>query len=383
MFKSFIKFGVLILGLLAQNTWADFSQCGKSTEEELNSFRTGKNFTQLAADYIKECASHSALVDEMTVSLERISIAEDNAIRARQVRETLSLLITKLNARTTPIGNVNSDALEAVRRGLECEQLAVTSQAALDQAQCEDNLHSEDGTVSLQAWQAEARRPIFKSAFTDPFGALAGGCGGKKFGEDTACDDAFVKGFLPILEYQSFMHVKVTPAANDKRVQEIAAGYSSSHEQWKSYLSDTGFQYPWELTYNRARRGGFKEIATLKPAPTSRYILLHPTVAIAHSDESPDGEQVRVMGVLKVYGYKWWSYKGDRASNVWGISGTLNVADMPDVDDEGYGVMLEYNQYALGWSDHGGDNVISLSIDLGELWADQPDTLQGWLDKIE
>lgn len=68
---------------------------------------------------------------------------------------------------------------------------------------------------------------------------------------------------------------------------------------------------------------------------------------------------------------------------MFGLSATAVAADVPGVNDVGYGVMVEYNQFALGWSSHGGDNVISVSVDLGALLSDRPDTLQGWLEKLD
>ena len=58
-------------------------------------------------------------------------------------------------------------------------------------------------------------------------------------------------------------------------------------------------------------------------------------------------------------------------------------ADIPDVDDSGIGLMLEYNNLSVGYSWHGSDGVVTLNIDLAKVLADRPDSIEGWLEKLE
>jgi hypothetical protein len=323
------------------------------------------------------------LLAEGQLFLDRIRAADDAAARRAAVRQAVVLLESQSQEATSTTGAINASALAAMRHELACERHALESQAALDRANCENNVESSDGTVMLQKWWPRAAEgPVFDASFVTPFFAAHDECRGSQPAPGSACDQAFNSEFLPVLEFQSVMHAQVRPAANKKPADRITADYSALHKRWKSYLSDTGFQYPWELTLNRAQRGGFEEIARREDAPTSRFVVAHPTLAVAYSDASPDGSQTRLMGVLKMVGYKWWKYSGTRAKSVWGISATATLADLPEVRDAGLGIMLEYDQFAIGWSSHGGDSVISLSLDLGALITG-PDSIEGWLSKLD
>jgi hypothetical protein len=358
---------------------ADFASCGTS-EDELNQFRSNKNYIQLAAAYVNDCATHSQLLGEGQVFLSRIRSADD-ANRANAVRQTTVFLISRFDEEFGDSNCVNATAKAEMRKGLECTRLSMesVSEEMLGKASC-DLYPSEDGTVSIDHWRPIAEQgPVFTEAFVVPFGD----CANRMAGSDPDCQKAFEKNFLPILEYQSIMHSQVRPIANQESAEKVVAYYSASHERWKSYLADTGFQYPWELTFNRWKRGGFEEIARREEAPTSRFIVAHPTVAIAYSEASPDGDQMRLMGVLKLVGYKWWKFSSNRAMNVWGISATATLADLLGVSDGGYGVMVEYNQFALGWSSHRGDAVVFVSVDLATFLRNRPDTIDGWLKMLE
>jgi hypothetical protein len=373
--------GAALYLVLSANAFADFSSCGK-TSDQLVSFRDRDGYIELAAAYTEECAGQSLLLGEGQVFLDRIRGAEDAASRRTAVRQAVLLLESQLNDETLSGGEANSTALAVMRKELECERYALESQEALRRADCENNLESRDGTVMLQKWWPRAGEgPVFEESFVVPFFAAHEECRGMDPTPGSACDRVFDREFLPVLEFQSVMHSQVRPAANQKPAEVIAADYSALHERWKSYLSDTGFQYPWELTLNRKFRGGFEEVARREDAPTSRYIVAHPTLAVAYSDASPDGSQTRLMGVVKIVGYKWWKYSGRRAKNVWGISATATLADLPEVNDTGIGIMVEYDQFAIGWSSHGGDSVVSLSLDLGAVLRG-PDSLEGWLSKL-
>ncbi|PLW67753.1 hypothetical protein [Pseudohalioglobus lutimaris] len=369
--------------LAAPSVHADFSNCGMPGQSFLASMN-GKSYFELAAAYVDSCANESKLFQEGQVWIKRVRSADDNN-RNERVRQSLQLTQKQFEEQFDREVNVSQSAKSAMESSLRCEIAGTRSDEAIRAENCDTDYFEYDpiGTISNPNWKPlKDTSYVFDNAFILPFLQESNGCSTKTVG-DTDCDEMFQEEFLPVLEYQSVVYKQLVPAANNQPAEEIETNYASSHKKWKSYLSDTGFQYPWELAFNRWKRGGIQEIAQREEAPTSRYIIAHPSVALAYSDESPDGDKVQAVAVMKVLGYKWWQFNGDKAENVWGVSAVAAIGDFAEVDDDGYGLMFEYNKFALAWTDHGGESVFSLSVDLVSLLVEKPDSLEGWLAKLD
>lgn len=354
---------------------AEFSDC------DVSSAMSG-NFTQLAEHYIRHCVANSEQAESFKLHIDRIQSRRGDA-RVSAVIDGLRAM----EASTEELTNASRAGAEDFRRAVRCDiqQLGNQADAALD---CPG---TSQGLAALfeQKWEPEriegASGIVFESSIVQPLLAAEGRCAAVDASDEGQCRETFNQQFLPILELHSIMHNQLVPASNDKAAAEVSRHYSVAHQQWKSYLSDTGFQYPWELTINKWRHGGFNEVARHKSAPKSRWIVMHPTAGIYYSDELVDGSDADLIAILKVIGYKHWSFDNEtnKPKKVLGISLTSTAADLEGVDDLGVGVLLEYNQFSVGYSKHGSTGVYMLNIDLANVLSNKPESLPEWLEMLE
>lgn len=362
-------------GLLPMPAQAEFADCDTSSAAD-------GNFAQLAEYYIRNCVAHSAKAEDIKLHIDRIQARRD----AAQVSAVIDGL-RAVESSAKDLADVNPAGIGDFVRALRCDmrQLGADIDGALD---CPG---TSPGVKALfeQKWEPEridgASGIVFDSSIVQPLLGTPGRCAAATVSDGGECLRTFNDEFLPIVELHSIVHSQLVPASNDKAAEGVARHYSATHQQWKNYLSDTGFQYPWELTFNKIWHGGFNEVARNRPAPTSRLVALHPTAGIYYSTELADGNDADLIAILKLIGIKRWSF--DQTSNkprhVWGASLTSTAADLEGIDDVGVGILLEYNQFSLGYSKHGGTGIYMLNVDLASVLSNKPDSLPGWLELLE
>ena len=366
---------IAVGGFSTMPAQAEFADCDTSSA-------ASGNFAQLAEYYIRNCVSHSANAEAVKLHIDRIQARRD----AAQVSAVIDGL-RAIESLAEGLADVNPAGIGDFARALRCDirQLGGDVDGVLD---CPG---TSPGVNALfeQKWEPEridgASGIVFESSIVQPLLATEGRCAAATVSDGGQCLLTFNNEFLPIVELHSIMHSQLVPASNDKAAEGIARHYSVTHQRWKNYLSDTGFQYPWELTFNKMLHGGFNEVARNRPAPTSRLVALHPTAGIYYSTELADGNDADLIAILKLIGIKRWSF--DQATNrprhVWGASLTSTAADLEGIDDVGIGILLEYNQFSLGYSKHGGTGIFMLNVDLASVLSNKPDSLPGWLALLE
>lgn len=374
-FRTVLILLFLVASLLCEAPRAEFSDCKTGIPDD-------KNYTQLAAYYIENCAGSGSKAEVMKLFVERIGArrGEQRVEAVVDALEAMSMLVEQLQ---TSAGGVDATAAAEFRRALDCDVAQLTGQTTSEEL-C-PAVTDGDSALSKQKW-APARRAgaVFQSSFVDPMLSTADRCAAASVNASSLCQGIFEQRFLPILELHSLMSSQVVPASNSEPAKQVAQHYAVSHERWKNYLSDTGFQYTWELTMNKAVHGGFQEIARSRDAPTSRLIAFHPTVGIFYSSDVADGNDTDLIGIFKLIGFKRWSYDSQnyKPKNVWGLSLVSTFADIPQINDTGLGLLLEYNQISAGYSKHGGAGVFMISIDLASVLSNRPDSLPEWLDLL-
>ena len=364
--------------LASSESFAQFASCEKN-EEELAEWKSGKGYSELAGAYIQECAQSSDMLADFRIFIERVNAAKAED-RPELVAQTLRFIMTSLEE-LAPSRNINQTSATALRKALQCDLDSFGNN--LDEDLCENNFPEKNGAIPVDKWRPRLMfGPVYEAAFANPLRQHSESCLAEKVSDGSDCDKAFTT-LLPTLELISLMHTQVVPASNALSTKRIVQEYSNAHLRWKNYLSDTGLQYPWELTFNSWIKGGFEEIARKKEAPTSRYIVFHPTVGTAYADDLPDGNQVNAVGIIKLFGYKRWKYSANKPKNVLGISVTSTFADLEGIDDKGLGILLEYNDFGIGLSKHGSTDVITVNIDLGALLNNKPENVQDWLKLLD
>lgn len=381
---------------------------------------SGKNYVQFASSYVEQCAgtiSDFQTARSMKLHVDRLAAnsaefakrgpgAKDLASlqkdRQRILREALLAMVAI--ARET---DSNVAARDELIRALQCDLEMIEAQApgvalpdrfdercpATPPARDEASVTGRTVYIDAGKWTPEFQPDtgiVWNRAIVGPLLELRdpdnaeSNCAQREADASSQCHALVLRDFAPVLGLLAIMHNQLIPAANDTQAQIVAEFYSTRHEQWKYYLSDTGFQYPWELSWNKRVHGGFEEVATNRAPPTWRLTALHPTAAIYYGPDLPDGSDTSLAGVVKLIGAKHWQFDANtnRPTGIWGLSVIGTFADLPGVEDSGIGLMLDYNSFSVGYSKHGGDGVWMINMDFSKFLSDRPDDLPGWLDLL-
>ena len=149
---------------------------------------------------------------------------------------------------------------------------------------------------------------------------------------------------------------------------------SGRDKEWEAYLNGASVQFPWELAFNSWRFSKKTDDKDKFPrAPTSRWVLFHPSPAVEVIDSPVDGDSTEATILMEVFGYQLWRWRDGQQGNRWGASGIISVADINGMDTFGYGVLLHtpIKNAALGviWRDgeNGGEIGVVLNMDLVKL----------------
>jgi hypothetical protein len=167
--------------------------------------------------------------------------------------------------------------------------------------------------------------------------------------------------------------------AGEKRLETELAKLQNEAYQWDVYFQQGRAQTWLDLllstTIHRSNTD-WKTKKSLAP-PSTQYFLLHPNAVLEYVDAAPDGDQLKGAISVEWIGINWWKgipIPGTDKFLPIGISATSLYSDRPNIDDVGHGVTFYlWNKYALGYSNHGGDHGVFLSMDLMQAFdkADQ------------
>lgn len=242
--------------------------------------------------------------------------------------------------------------------------------------------------------------------------AFPRGCRAVKVGDNANCDADFIR-LLDGLSLSLFMQEFATQI--DKHImQEELLRSSKRLAQWKAYLNDEQFQYPWELglnfcwkvpnwknydsTFGRSQCfvPGWNVVKGRKvqdssapigweKSPSFRFIYLHPELAVSYSSEPRDGDKVNAALVFEWIGAYWWSWNEDWKKNgddvfncsfdvcPFGFSLASALVDLPDNDALGFGVSTHVHNFMISATRHEGKHgensawVFSVSLNLSKL----------------
>lgn len=178
--------------------------------------------------------------------------------------------------------------------------------------------------------------------------------------------------------------------------------------RWESYLYDSQFQYWWELGLNRwleekcpdgpnavvdaflegdecrdLKRDRYGNPEEWREPPRYRAIALHPDIGFMYKRDEPDGDRMKPSLVFQWFGYQWWRWgedgKGTGVHGLRGLSIVSTVSDNVTGSAIGLGLQVQYNEYALALTSHGGKPVLTFSFKLLDRVAKLD---QAWADKL-
>ncbi|MEX2197446.1 MAG: hypothetical protein WD886_01440 [Burkholderiales bacterium] len=115
----------------------------------------------------------------------------------------------------------------------------------------------------------------------------------------------------------------------------------------------------------------------VREPPDTQYFFLHPSVAVEQLNSAPDGQQLKPVLVVEVFGANRW--RDDRRwinapllRSLSGASIALTYADRAGVTDIGKGVIMTFeNVYSIGVMRYESKTSVLFSIDLANLWREK------------
>lgn len=326
---------------------------------------------------VEDCDPTPSMLESLRPALASL-LGDDGDIALSAKINTLQLMRERVLTLPMEFPAVSARSVQAFDLALQCDihQLNFTSNPAC-------SLYNTSGrALRLQKWQTlENSGSAFREVFLDVFDTLSPDCLGSSLDPASACHAIMMEQLMPVLELYNVMARVVLPAINRDVVESIASRYAANHIRWRSYVMETGFQYPWELVFNKRRNGGFEEVATAQAAPEQRWVLLHPTAGVYHSNQLADGNQTDLVGIVKLIGQKRWKYDADnKPADIMGLSLTATFADIQGIEDVGYGLMADYKGFSLGVSRHGNKQLVVLNVELQNLLSARPGSFRQWLE---
>lgn len=111
--------------------------------------------------------------------------------------------------------------------------------------------------------------------------------------------------------------------------------------------------------------------------PSSQIIALHPHLIYSDMNDAPDGSKQELGLAVEWIGINFWDWKIP-----FGFSYTTTYVDRAGFDNKGKGIMLHINNhYSIGWSEHGDEDTVYVTIDLLKLFEEKKQQYQSYLSK--
>jgi hypothetical protein len=169
---------------------------------------------------------------------------------------------------------------------------------------------------------------------------------------------------------------------SDVILKQISGTISNKDKAWNAFLYDSKPMYPQDLfmtdLMNKQWYSDEMRYSEGFPSPPrTQYFFLHPSFAVENLASAPDGEEMKPVFYLELFGANRWN-PDDRWVDVkylraWsGFSLIASYADRGGIEEVGYGGLFTFdNVYSIGITDYGGETGFFISIDLANLWREK------------
>lgn len=122
---------------------------------------------------------------------------------------------------------------------------------------------------------------------------------------------------------------------------------------------------------------------SLNAPPTTQLFVLHPAVLIENVSAAADGDQIQEALALEVLGVNWWDKNNSPCGIPCGVSAIVTYADREQIDDKGWGLMLTLdNKYSVGYTRHGSESGVFITVDLLKLFQDKKSQFTKWQQQL-
>jgi len=180
---------------------------------------------------------------------------------------------------------------------------------------------------------------------------------------------------VEVLEEFVKLHGEIQSLQAEPERQKTIEELKKLQAAWEPFLEQMKGQTGLELLINRIAYKNDND--KFSGPPTSQWIVLHPTVLIENVSAAADGDNTQEALGLEIIGMNWW--KQDKWYVPSGASVLAVYSDRTDVDDVGYGVALHLlSNYTVGYTNHGGEDGVFVSVDLIKLFQDKKKVFESY-----
>lgn len=192
------------------------------------------------------------------------------------------------------------------------------------------------------------------------------------------CASALRTGKAMMLQWR--LADTLAAVASQTTIDAAAEQVAAKEALWNKYLYDSKPMLPFDFMITDALTGGWSDNGDFgdgfRAPPKTQYFVLHPAAAVEYVSGALDGQQMKPVLYLEIFGANRWNAK-DRIDmpvlNRWsGASLIVSYADRAGLKDTGYGALFTFdNVYSIGITRYGAKSGVFLSLDLANLWRDK------------
>jgi len=173
-------------------------------------------------------------------------------------------------------------------------------------------------------------------------------------------------------------------------IDAVIAKVDLLDSQWQRFLTESRSQTWLDVgvsAWSYQVRYADEYQTRLNAPPKYQLFALHPSLIVENVSAALDGDQVQESLALELIGINWWDKTAACDLGVKFACGASLIATYTDragVKDKGWGLMFHIdNAYSFGFTRHGSDNGVFITVDLLKLFEQKERQFSRWTDKIK
>jgi len=140
--------------------------------------------------------------------------------------------------------------------------------------------------------------------------------------------------------------------------------------QWDRYFEQARAQTLWDAVLTTAMEQDHLAQNRLVGPMKKQWFMIHPSIVIENVSAAADGEELSEALAIEWIGVNWWDADSSPIGYPFGISLASVYSDRAEIEEVGHGLMFHFgNSISIGWTDHDGDEGISVTVDFLSMMA--------------
>jgi len=195
----------------------------------------------------------------------------------------------------------------------------------------------------------------------------------------TLCRSALADGKELMLNWR--LADRLSFPVSQAAIERIGEVVAAKKALWDRYLYDSKPMLPLDFIVTDWLDGRWQKSDQypdgFREPPDTQWFLLHPSVGVEQLSAAPDGQELKPVLVLELFGANRW--REDRRwidapllRSLSGASFALSYADREGIRDTGAGVILTFeNVYSIGLMRYDSKTSVLFSLDVANLFREK------------